>query len=75
MTVELSTPLMTLPPRAVRKSSPQWRAGETVIVGATRWIIRILNRRTGAVELSSANTVNADIWWKTTIDKLPEKRS
>ena len=72
MTVELSTPLLTLPPREVRKRTPRWQMGDTVLVGTKHWIIRVLTRD-GRVELASANAVNADIWWRTTIDKLPEK--
>jgi hypothetical protein len=68
----LDTPILTLPPREL-SASPQWRIDDTVLVDGKRWIIRALNRRTGAVELSSANTVNVDIWWRTTLDKLPEK--
>ena len=68
----IETPIMVLPPRELT-TSPEWQVGETVVDGRRRWIIRALNRKTGQVALASANTVNADIWWNTTIDKLPEK--
>ncbi|MDR7113914.1 hypothetical protein J2X03_003816 [Microbacterium trichothecenolyticum] len=71
----LTTPLMTLPPRTLAEKGGTWRIDDTVISGATRWIIRRLDPRTGAVELEVANTTNAGMWWRTTVDMLGEKRA
>lgn len=68
---DLTTPLMTLPPRDLTKSA-EWRIDDALMVGKVRWIIRRLDPRTGAVELEAANSTNAG-WWRTTIDLLPAK--
>jgi hypothetical protein len=72
MTVTAPAP-RTIPPRAQKKTTDAWRVGEIVTISGIRWIIRALNTHTGKVSLSSANTVNADIWWNTTTDKLPRR--
>ena len=68
----IETPLMVLPPRTLA-TAPQWDVGDTVIASGKRWIIRALNRKTRAVYLVAANTVNHAIGWSTTLDHLPEK--
>ena len=70
-TVIEDAPRATLPPKL--DADAQWQVGDTALANGKRWIIRALNRNTGQVALSSANTVNADIWWNTTLDKLPQK--
>lgn len=71
----IDSPIMTLPPRTLTAGRPEWHVGEAVTVDRVRWIIRAINHKTGKVVLASSNTVNADIWWNTTIDKLPEKKA
>ncbi|WP_156759535.1 hypothetical protein [Microbacterium karelineae] len=59
---------------APRPRSAVWRVGDTWTdpVSRTRWIIRTLNKATGAVELEAANTLHSS-WWATTLDRLPKK--
>lgn len=48
----------------------QWTVGDIVQCGSVRWCIRTI---TGdAVELEAMNAPQG-IWWRTTLDKLPEK--
>ncbi len=70
----IETPLMVLPPRDL-KTAPQWEVEDTVVTSGKRWIIRALNRKTGAVYLVAANTANHALGWSTTLDKLPRKAS
>lgn len=49
-----------------------WKAGDTLIVGRTRWLIKDI-RQDSTVVLHSANTVNHLVEWNTTLDRLPEK--
>ena len=51
----------------------RWSVGDPLTAGGVRWIIRALNRTTGAVFLVSSNTTNHALAWTTTLDKLPEK--
>jgi hypothetical protein len=48
----------------------QWRVNDIVQVGATRWIVRIVDGQ--SVELEASN-VSPGIWWRTTLDRLPAK--
>lgn len=48
----------------------QWQVNDIVHVGTTRWIIRILDGQN--VELEASNT-SPGIWWRTTLDHLPDK--
>ncbi len=60
----------TIPRRGVK---PRWQTGDAVTVGATRYVIRRLDRSTGRVVLEAMNTTNHAEWWDTTLDRLPEK--
>lgn len=44
--------------------------GDTLTVNGTRWVIRSLNRKTGAVFLVASNTTNHAMSWTTTLDKI-----
>jgi hypothetical protein len=71
MTIAASAP-RTLPAKTLEKL---WHVGDVVVVGAVRYKIRALNRKTGKAVLSSCNHIQAEIWWDTTLDKLPRKAS
>lgn len=51
-----------------------WKLEDLLILGSTRWIIRVIDYVTGAVELEASNAA-AGIWWRTTLDRLPTKAS
>ncbi len=53
-----------------RERTEQWTVGDLVQVGGTRWIIRTLTDV--HVELE-ATSVSPGIWWRTTLDCLPDK--
>ena len=55
---------------APRRRTAAWAVGDTMHVGATRWIIRSIIGENVELEASSAA---AGIWWRTTIDRLPVK--
>jgi len=57
-------------PTGPRPHTTTWTVGDVVQVGRVRWIIRILTDH--KVELEAAN-VPAGIWWRTTLDHLPDK--
>ncbi|MCC4906934.1 hypothetical protein [Microbacterium sp. cx-59] len=63
------------PPTIPTRPKPAaWEVDEIVTTpDGTRWKIRALNAGSGRVVLSSMNVPNADIWWNTTVDKLPRK--
>ncbi|GAA3009300.1 hypothetical protein [Microbacterium aurantiacum] len=63
------------PPTIPTRTNPDdWHVDEIVTTDdGTRWKIRALNPGSGRVVLSSMNVTNADIWWNTTVDKLPGK--
>lgn len=47
-----------------------WKVNDTVTVGSTRWIVRVVKGE--HIELEAAN-VTPGIWWTTTTAHLPEK--
>jgi hypothetical protein len=51
-----------------------WKHDDLIILGSTRWIIRVIDHVTGHVELEASNAA-AGIWWRTTLDRLPQKVS
>ncbi len=55
---------------APRPLTAEWTVGDLVQVGSARWIIRTL--RGENVELEASNAP-AGIWWRTTLDRIPEK--
>lgn len=52
-----------------RKRSSTWQIGDVLTLGRERWAIRVLTDET--VELEALNTDN--IWWRTTLNRLPDK--
>jgi len=60
-----------------RQIAPRWQIGDLVEDRATgtRWVIRILDEKTGLVELESMNVHNGPSWWTTTLDKIPAKET
>lgn len=71
--IDIDTPRMTIPTRERASTRSTWAVGDALTIGKTRWIIRVITGR--RVELESANHVNHNIWWDTTVGKLPKKAS
>ena len=70
------TPLLTLPRQdAPKPRTARWELDDVVVVNGRRWMIRSLNRDTGRVYLTAANTTNHGMGWSTTLDRLPEKQA
>lgn len=59
---------LTIPPRS---KSQTWQVGDIYLDGSIRWVIRVIDGE--HVELASSNSVNADIWWTTTLTNLRSK--
>lgn len=57
----------------LRVQDTDWKEGDTVIVGRTRWLIIAIASSNGAVTLHSSSTVNHLVVWNTTLDRLPER--
>lgn len=55
-----------------RARSLAWKVGDSVMVGAARWLIRTIVGEQVELEASS---VTAGIWWRTTLDNLPTKET
>lgn len=56
---------------APRPQALGWQIGDLVIVGSTRWVIRIIQGE--KVELEATSITAGGIWWRTTLDRLPDK--
>lgn len=58
----------------LRVVDPNWKEGDSFVLNGTRWLIKTITTA-GGVVLHSSSTVNHLIEWRTTLNRLPEKRT
>lgn len=62
--------LADTPTGSPRPRATTWQVGDTVQVGAVRWVVQVVSG--DRVELE-ASSVSPGIWWRTTLANLPAK--